>query len=223
MAQGDPKKWSMPGWRIEQRFSPGVLIGNWSEERNIFQRGNNLHNSTHRTDFRNWGGHRPDVVIRRNAMMRSDGLGPETLFHHHGKKYSNNMVSWYDEQYNGRWHENCLPELRNWNGHCLAWVPEKSDHPLQGQSTNYGLLPKLQREWKQQICDETKGDYLSTYQNSFISPPKSALVTLRNAVPKPSSTSVHSITKINKNLDFRNDPTAKGPELSGRELTTISC
>ena len=26
-------KISLPGWRIEQRFSPGVLIGNWSEER----------------------------------------------------------------------------------------------------------------------------------------------------------------------------------------------
>jgi len=33
MAQGDPRKWHMPGWRIEQRFAPGVLIGNWDEER----------------------------------------------------------------------------------------------------------------------------------------------------------------------------------------------
>ena len=33
MAQGDPAKWQMPGWRIEQRFANGVLIGNWGEER----------------------------------------------------------------------------------------------------------------------------------------------------------------------------------------------
>ena len=33
MAQGDPKKWSLPGWRIEQRYANPVLIGNWSEER----------------------------------------------------------------------------------------------------------------------------------------------------------------------------------------------
>lgn len=33
MAQGDPQKWNLPGWRIEQRFAPGVLIGNWGEER----------------------------------------------------------------------------------------------------------------------------------------------------------------------------------------------
>ena len=33
MAQGDPKKWNMPGWRIEQKYSTKVLIGNWEEER----------------------------------------------------------------------------------------------------------------------------------------------------------------------------------------------
>jgi len=33
MAQGDPRKWNMPGWRIEQKFAQGVLIGNWDEER----------------------------------------------------------------------------------------------------------------------------------------------------------------------------------------------
>lgn len=33
MAQGDPRKWHMPGWRIEQKYSPGVLIGNWDEDR----------------------------------------------------------------------------------------------------------------------------------------------------------------------------------------------
>ena len=27
------KKWQQPGWRIEQRYSPGVLIGNWAEDR----------------------------------------------------------------------------------------------------------------------------------------------------------------------------------------------
>ena len=33
MSHGDPGKWHLPGWRIEQRYSPGVLIGNWGEER----------------------------------------------------------------------------------------------------------------------------------------------------------------------------------------------
>ena len=29
----DELKWQIPGWRIEQKYSPGVLIGNWDEER----------------------------------------------------------------------------------------------------------------------------------------------------------------------------------------------
>ena len=33
MSHGDPMKWGMPGWRIEQRYAPGVLIGNWDENR----------------------------------------------------------------------------------------------------------------------------------------------------------------------------------------------
>ena len=32
-AMNDPLKWGLPGWRIEQRYDPKVLIGNWYEER----------------------------------------------------------------------------------------------------------------------------------------------------------------------------------------------
>jgi len=32
-AQGDPLKWTLPGWRIEQAYSNKTLIGNWVEER----------------------------------------------------------------------------------------------------------------------------------------------------------------------------------------------
>lgn len=67
--------------------------------------------------------------------MRNDGLGQEQIFHHHGDKYTQNHISWYDEQYNGRYKENTLPSLRDWNGHKLSWAPEKSDHPIQGTCT----------------------------------------------------------------------------------------
>lgn len=30
---GRGDKWQLPGWRIEQKYSRGVLIGNWSEDR----------------------------------------------------------------------------------------------------------------------------------------------------------------------------------------------
>jgi len=28
---GDPKKWEMPGWRIERKYCDKVLIHNWYE------------------------------------------------------------------------------------------------------------------------------------------------------------------------------------------------
>ena len=99
-----------------------------------FRKGNVRHNSTHRIDFKNWHSSRPDVILRRKAQLQNEGLGKENLFYHHGNRYSNNMISWYDEQFNKREREgpNKLPELRQWDSHRLAWLPEKSDHPIQG-------------------------------------------------------------------------------------------
>lgn len=212
MAQGDPRKWNMPGWRIEQKFSPGVLIGNWGEDRYTFTRGDCKHNSTHRIDFRNFTGHRPDVIVRRKALLKNDGIGPENLFHHHGNRYSNNMVSWYDEYYNGRWRENTVPNLREWNGNQLAWAPERSDFPLQGKPTNFGLLQAMQKKWQDQIADETKGDFLSTYQNSYIKPARESMSAVRYAVPRALSTSLHPYNSVNKDLKLRGATTYKSPE-----------
>ncbi|KAK3088568.1 hypothetical protein FSP39_020719 [Pinctada imbricata] len=212
MAQGDPMKWHLPGWRIEQKYAPGVLIGNWSEERYTFQKGTTQHNSTNRIDFRNFGSHRPDVIVRRKALLRNDGMGQEYIFHHHGNKYANNTISWYDEQYNGRFQENTLPDLRDWNGHKLAWAPEKSDYPVQGGPTNFGLHQKLQQRWKDQIADEVKGDFLSTYQKSFIQPGNENMVRNRYAISRDMSTSLHPYNKINADLKLRNVTAFKSPE-----------
>lgn len=99
-----------------------------------FLKGDSKANSTNRMDFRNFGNHRPDVIIRRKAQFNSGGVGKDFLFNHHGNKYSKNMISWYDEHYNKRERdeENKLPALRNWDSHTLSWRPEKTDHPIQG-------------------------------------------------------------------------------------------
>ncbi|XP_046579967.1 uncharacterized protein C1orf158 homolog [Haliotis rubra] len=223
MAQGDPRKWHLPGWRIEQRFSQGVLIGNWSEERNVFNKGNTPHNSTHRIDFRNFGSHRPDVVIRRSARLKNEGIGQQNLFYHHGNRYSNNMVSWYDEHYNGRWRENTLPDLRTWNSHELSWAPEKSDYPLQGSSTNYGLYQKLQNRWSDQIADETRGDFTSTYTSSYNPRSASGLVTTRFANPRENSTTLHKYNHTNKDLGLRQVSSVKSPEKLPGDIPLVSC
>ena len=49
-------------------------------------------------------------------------------------RYKNNLISWYDEQYNHRKREegDQLPDLRQWDGHTLSWAPERTDYPMQG-------------------------------------------------------------------------------------------
>lgn len=217
-AQGDSRKWHLPGWRIEQRYAPGVLIGNWSEERLSFLKGNYKHNSTHRIDFRSYGNHRPDVLIRRNGEMANRGLPAEIIFHHHGRAYGNNMVSWYDEDFNGRYREKNLPPLRDWKSHKLAWIPEKSDHPVSAPPTNFGLLGKQQRKWAEQIADETRGDYLSTYTASYEDVPADARVKVRYATPKSESTSLHPVNHILKDHHLRGGTILKSPEKLPAEM-----
>lgn len=69
--------------------------------------------------------------MRRDARAKNAGLRPEHLFHHHGNKYAgaSTKISWYDEHYNGRYKK---PILREWDSKKLAWVPERSDHPIFG-------------------------------------------------------------------------------------------
>lgn len=63
------------------------------------------------------------------------GLPPELVFGHHGKAYSNNMITLYDEYYNRRERpeDQQFPDTRAWNSKTMAWAPEKIDFPLQGR------------------------------------------------------------------------------------------
>ena len=74
-AQGDPRKWEMPGWRIEQSYSKKTLIGNWCEERNKVEHGNVAINSSNRADFKEFEENQvPNTQLRRHALRReSDG------------------------------------------------------------------------------------------------------------------------------------------------------
>lgn len=81
-----------------------------------------------------------------------------------------------------------------------------------GNPTNFGLHEKLQSKWKDQIADEVKGDYISTYQNSFVGHPKENLVRNRYAFSKDMSTTLHPYNKVNKDLHLRNACVFKSPE-----------
>ena len=133
-------KFQLPGWRIEQKYRPGVLIGNWSEQRCDFERQNVKSGSTQRTDFVHPGTVVPETTTRRRMMMSNEGLSKNMLFTHHGRRYMNNTMSLYDQEFNHRRHKT-VP--RAWDRHRLAWLPEASDHPVLGETTKWGLLDSL--------------------------------------------------------------------------------
>jgi hypothetical protein len=59
-------------------------------------------------------------------------VGKRYILAHHDN-YEGNCISWYDQQFNNREQkESKLPPLRKWDGKVLAYVPEKSDFPIQG-------------------------------------------------------------------------------------------
>ena len=72
--------------------------------------------------------------------LASEGLGKDQLFSHHGKRYMHNCVSLYDQEFNHRRHHTTP---RSWDWHRLAWLPEVSDHPVQGEGTKWGLQQTL--------------------------------------------------------------------------------
>jgi len=219
----DFSKFGVPSWRIEQRFNTGVLIGNWSEERQAFPSGKYVHNSTNRTDFKNYGTVAPDVVLRRKAKLGSEGIPADMLFRHHGNAYNDMKITLYDENFNGRWKEKNLPALRDWDGQALGWLPEKSDKPLTGQPTNFGLKEQVESEQKKRQQEMSRPDFETTYAGSFQNAPSlDSMRFARYATQKHLSTTLLPTNKTNNDLHLRGKQNLRMPECMPAELTQVS-
>ncbi|XP_002169127.2 cilia- and flagella-associated protein 107 isoform X1 [Hydra vulgaris] len=194
---------NLPGWRIEQKYNKRCLIGNWNEDRRKFHRSEKpFELSTHQADFKKYSNFLPENKARQIASIRNDGLPKELIFSHRGNSYSNNMISWYDQCINNREeHESKLPKLRSWDGKTCSWEPEKSDRPLQGRATNFGLLDNMKAKWKKDITNQNSAS--STYKSAFRSYSNNEMNFKRYATKKCLSSHFPS-DKVNKNLFFRN-------------------
>ncbi|KAM4014892.1 cilia- and flagella-associated protein 107 [Anomaloglossus baeobatrachus] len=193
-------KGSLPGWRIEQKYSNKVLIGNWVEERKKFLRSNlSTSKSCYGKDFVQFSDSKPDRIQRRYFLKRMEGLPGHHLLSHHGEPGTRNLVSHYDDHYI-RHGNSTLPPLRSWDGNSLTWAPEKSDFPSTDPPTNFGLLQEKQKLWRAPFSEEPR----SVYSASYRQPPPSALVTIRYGVaPRVLSSTMHQPNNTNKALDFK--------------------
>ncbi|BFZ23010.1 hypothetical protein BsWGS_26049 [Bradybaena similaris] len=220
--QVDFSKFGVPSWRIEQKFSPGVLIGNWAEDRYKFPDVKLNHNSTYQIDFQNFGNTHPDVTLRRQSKMVEEGIPADMLFRHHGKAYDNMLISLYDENYNGRWREKNLPPLRKWDHQTMKWLPERIDHPLVGYPTNWGLKERKEAMAKRRQKELNAPEFESTYMGSYQDKPAEALRFPRSGIPRPFSTTLLPSNNINCNLYLRGKPNLRMPEVMPEEMTRVS-
>ena len=202
-AQGDPLKWELPGWRIEQSYSKNTLIGNWCEERNNFEHATHNNNSTNRIDYQANDQSEPECQLRRHALRRNDGS--TNKYHGQNSEKTSSNISWYDSDYRRA----STKQTRQWNRHKLVWEPEYSDHPVQGQSTQLGILDRKLKRWEEdrkllngavpfRPSTTYNGDFHQFSNDSF--PLKYAMA------PKALSAQMNAITKTNKSLPLRGKP-----------------
>lgn len=213
-------KWELPGWRIEQKYCQGVLIGNWSEDRlGKFHKGDEFGNSTSREAFMSYlpSAYQPDSSIRRKGLFRSGGLGPAHIFGHHGNRYMHNNISTYDQQFSKR-HSTGEQTQRQWDRHRLSWLPEASDNPATGSPTRFGLREAIEEKWRRLKEIESHGDYCSTYTTSFRSLPQGEGSQVhRHATPRHLSSHLHP-HRGNAHLVLRGMPHLTSPETVSSHL-----
>uniref|UniRef100_A0A3B3SJV2 Si:ch211-226m7.4 n=1 Tax=Paramormyrops kingsleyae TaxID=1676925 RepID=A0A3B3SJV2_9TELE len=83
------------------------------------------------------------VLIGNWAEDKLKGVPTKLLLSHHGTPHSHCLVSLYDEMYGRK----PSSTLRSWHPDKLAWVPERSDHPVQSPPTNFGLAESWRARW----------------------------------------------------------------------------
>ncbi|XP_038603166.1 uncharacterized protein C1orf158 homolog [Tachyglossus aculeatus] len=177
--------WSTPSWRIEPKYCPRVLIGNWLEERKKFIRASGLAPiSTYMRDYVHFPDHKLDQLYKRHALSRMEGLPYKHLIVHNEEPKHRNFISAYDDHFNHHGHNPDLPLLRQWNVQKLAWLPEKSDFPLVEPPSNYGLFEQRLKRWSASVLDPMKSVYTVSYVRPTFSTPSLWNLTVSSHSPQ---------------------------------------
>ncbi|KAM8927145.1 cilia- and flagella-associated protein 107 [Pelodytes ibericus] len=206
---GQSSQIPLPGWRIEQKFSNKVLIGNWQEERKKFRKSSkSSYSSCYGTDFVSFPENKSGPMIRRSIMKKMEGLPKQLLLTHHGESNHKHLVSLYDDHYL-RHGNSALPPLRSFSGNVLAWIPERSDYPTEEPPTNYGLRQLKEKQWKESDSEDIR----SLYSASYRQPSPAAFANPRYGVPPCIlSSNKYAFNNLNKKTDFRHNSPFQVPD-----------
>uniref|UniRef100_UPI0037E776B9 cilia- and flagella-associated protein 107 n=1 Tax=Semicossyphus pulcher TaxID=241346 RepID=UPI0037E776B9 len=199
-------KWAQSGWRIEQKYTNKVMVGNWAEERLQFTQEPKAANSTNRVDYQPHWDFKPDVSERRSALLRAEGLPSKLLFAHDGTPPSHNLVTQYEESY-GREHNNALPTLQPRHPGSLTWQLERSEQPI---SADFGAMRSTKHRLEKQ---QSHLPSLTVYRSAYQRHPLSAFCQSRSArASRTLSSHLHAANHNNKDLDLRRRPLLQVPD-----------
>ncbi|XP_048208037.1 protein CFAP107 [Perognathus longimembris pacificus] len=152
----------------QKSFSSKVLIGNWVEDRRRFSKATDqTPQSVSRKEYIPFLDHEPDQISRLYTKKRMEGLPYKHLMTHHREPSHRYLISAYDDHYNRRNYNPAMPAVRTWSRQKLLWLPEKSDFPLLGPPTNYGLYEQQKERW----LSPQGGLRESLYTSSYSRPP----------------------------------------------------
>ncbi|CAF0982280.1 unnamed protein product [Didymodactylos carnosus] len=188
-------------FRGKRQFGTDVLINNWFEDRSKYKESSYLHNTTYRIDYPGHPDARPDTVLRRKLLLAQQERPAKLLTGHHDIDDRKNLITWYDEHYNGRPRpiDQQFPHNRRWEVANDRWVPEKTDYPLLAEPTSWGLSRKKGEETHQLQRQRTMPD-----MRYHIHPCESYKEAKRVGIPKVFSTALDKTNAINKNINYRN-------------------
>lgn len=175
MSRNVPDSVTCPGWNTKVTYNPMVLVGNWAEERlkkDYTSKQNFLKENVPKnlSDYRDARSEAQQMRIKNET-----GVSRAYLFNQHDTLYDENQITMYDENYNQRWREKKLPEMRHWNFNHLAWLPEKTDHPLFGPPTQFGLFTTLKERWEKELVDKYN-TYNTMYRSKYLAKPTDHLL-----------------------------------------------
>jgi len=195
-----------PGWKIERKYDNSVKIGNWFEERRSYNKINKNATTISRSDYVAFNP-KPNPQIRWMAAKREQGLPKQFLHKHHGDLYEDmGLISGYDQEYNRKQPKRAL---RKWDQHKIKWAPERTDFPMRGKGTKFGLSEaKMARD--QRDNEESDCVAASTFAESYIRHTGNRDKVY--AVPRDLSSKVEPISRLNKNLKLRNSPMGLVPD-----------
>ncbi|CAF1088985.1 unnamed protein product [Rotaria sp. Silwood1] len=192
-------------FRGKRQYGTDVLIGNWYEDRSKLQKSNYTHNSTYRIDYSAHINYLPDTVLRRRLLLSQEERPRRMILGHHNINDRKQLISSYDEQYNrrGPYGNDRFPPERKWALQDDCWLPEHSDHPLEGEPTHFGLMER-KRSQSQSFHRSHTMPEISEYTDRYI-PHESKLYaeSTRVGIPRLFSTALDRTNAINKDLNYR--------------------